>query len=131
MYASPRFWPLFLMALTLGVGAGRACAQSRGFDEAVGPNGVAAEQLTLTPAQRRAIYNSVTRQRPPISSGSITATIGALVPPSVTLRDLPDQAAVDDGQGGFLKYAMVEGDVVVVDPIAMRVVDVIHPGAGP
>jgi hypothetical protein len=31
----------------------------------------------------------------------------------------------------LLKYATVEGDLVVVDPIRMRVVEVIHPGAGP
>jgi hypothetical protein len=30
-----------------------------------------------------------------------------------------------------LKYAMVDGDIVVVDPIRMRIVDIIHDRAGP
>jgi hypothetical protein len=30
------------------------------------------------------------------------------------------------GRIWFLKYAMVEGDVVVIDPIKTRVVDIIH-----
>jgi len=48
------------------------------------------------------------------------------------LHDLPDaplgnpDQAVDDSNVRVLKYAMVADDVVVVDPIAMRVVDVIH-----
>jgi len=31
----------------------------------------------------------------------------------------------------FLKFAMVEGTVVVIDPIRMRVVGIIHDGAHP
>jgi hypothetical protein len=130
MTSNPRFPLLFVAALILGVGTGRAWAQSPGFDEAVGPTGIATQQLTLSPAQRSAIYNSVMRQRVPASSWGMAAAIGAPVPPSAELLDLPDQA-VDEENGGFLEYAMVDGDVVVVDPIAMRVVDVIHPGAGP
>jgi hypothetical protein len=131
MTTTPRFLPLFLAALVLCVAANRACAQSAGPDEAVGPNGIATQQLGLTPVQRKAIYNSVMRQRVPTSSRGINATIGAPVPPSAALLDLPDQTAIDGGEGGFLKYAMVADDVVVVDPIAMRVVDVIRPGTGP
>jgi hypothetical protein len=131
MSTNPRFPLLFLTAVILCVDAGRVCAQSAGPDEAVGPNGIATQQLALTPAQRSAIYNSIMRQRAPGSSRGITAAIGAPVPPSVALLDLPYQTGIGDGEDGFLKYAMVEGDVVVVDPIAMRVVDVIHPGAGP
>jgi hypothetical protein len=135
MSTNPRFPLLSLAALVLCIGAGSACAQSAGPDEAVGPNGIATQQLALTPVQRTAIYNSVMRQRVPSSSRGIIATIGAPVPPSATLLDLPDQNLPDQtaggGEGSFLKYAMVEDDVVVVDPIAMRVVDVIHPGAVP
>ena len=130
MSTNPRFSLLFLVALILAVGAGGACAQSPGLDEAVGPDGIATEQPTLTPMQRSAIYNAVMQQRVATSGRGINAAIGAPVPPSVALRDLPDQA-VDEEDGGLLKYAMVDGNVVVVDPIAMRVVDVIRPGAGP
>jgi hypothetical protein len=130
MSTNTRFPLLFLVALLLGLGAGRACAQSPGLDEAVGPNGIAAEQLTLTPVQRSAIYNAVMRQAVPRASRGITAAIGAPVPPSAELLDFPDQA-IGEENGGFLKYAMVGDDVVVIDPIAMRVVDIIHPGEVP
>jgi hypothetical protein len=127
----PRLPPIFFAAVILGIGANGACAQSPGLDEAVGPNGVVTQSLALTPAQRSAIYNSIMRQPLHASSRGVTAAIGAPVPPSAALSDLPDQTVAGDGQDNFLKYAMVEGDVVVVDPIAMRVVDVIHPGVGP
>lgn len=130
MSTNPRFPLLFLVALIFGVGTVRACAQSPRIDEAVGPNGIASQQLTLTPVQRSAIYNAVTRRAAPTFSGNITAAIGAAIPPSADLLDLPGQGAVGEN-GGFLKYAMVDGDVVVIDPIAMRVVDVIHSGVGP
>lgn len=91
----------------------------------------------LTPAQKSAIYNAVQAQR--VRSAArviIHPAIGAPVPPSLTLSDLPAEAmsvALPDQPGSddaaFLKYAMVGDDVVVVDPIAMRVVDVIHRGA--
>jgi hypothetical protein len=55
--------------------------------------------------------------------------IGAPVPPSVVLQDLPDEVSLGDPPEELLRYAMVENDVVVVDPIRMRVVDVIR-GSG-
>jgi len=112
-------------------GAGGASAQTVGPDEAVEANGAVTQALALTPAQRTAIYNEVMQQRVRSSSRRIAAAIGASVPPWVRLNDLPGQAAVDDGGAGVLKYAMVGDDVVVVDPISMRVVDVIHRGALP
>ena len=57
-------------------------------------------------------------------STQIEATVGASVSRSVPLAELPDQTGLVDAS--FLRYAMVADDVVVVDPIRMRVVDVIH-----
>jgi hypothetical protein len=54
-----------------------------------------------------------------------------LARPSAALYDLPDQAALGAEAGGTLKYAMVEGNIVAVDRISMRVVDVIGQEAGP
>ena len=112
-------------------GAGTASAQTTGPDEAVEANGAVTQPLALTPAQRTAIYNEVMQQRVRSSSRRIAVSIGAPVPPWVRLSDLPGQAAIDDGGTGVLKYAMVGDDVVVVDPVSMRVVDVIRRGALP
>ena len=125
---------LRLVSLAFFVLLGSVCAaaaQTAEADEAIGPNGVVAQKLALTPAQKNAIYNAVVRQKVPTAGRGIAATVGAPVPPSVPLLDLPSCAALDGTEAGFLKYAMVEGDVVLVDPIRMRVVDVIHNGATP
>jgi hypothetical protein len=129
MSTNPRLLLLFLAAVILGLSTTDGCAQSAGLDETVGPDGVA-PSLQLTPLQRSAVYNAVVQQRLRGSSRGIAAFIGAPVPPSAELRDLPDRAALG-AAGGFLKYAMVADEVVVVDPIRMRVVDVIRNGAGP
>jgi len=112
-------------------GVGGAGAQSALADEAVTPNSPMTPQPALTAAQRSAVYNAVMRQRVRSSNRGIVAIVGAPVPPSAVLSDLPGQAALGSGETDLLKYAMVADDVVLVDPIAMRVVDVIHRGASP
>lgn len=101
-------------------------AQSIGPVEAIASNGAVTQSLAFTPAQKRAIYNAVVQQRVRTARSDLAAAVGAPVPPSVALRDLPDEAAIDNSLAGLLKYAVVEGDVVVVDPVGMRVVDVIR-----
>jgi hypothetical protein len=106
--------------------AGSARAQSVAPDEAVGPDGTITQKLQFSPVERSAILNSAAAQRVHGASRGLMAAIGAPVPPTVPLRDLPDQAAVGSEGGPVLKYAMMEDEVVVVDPIRMRVVDVIR-----
>ena len=117
--------------LGLFFGIAPALAQSAGPDEAVQPNGTVRQTLPLTAGQRSAIYNIVIRERVKPHADQIIVTVGAPVPPTLDLVDLPDQATVNNPSAALLKYAMVHGDVVVVDPVAMRVVDVIRNGAKP
>jgi hypothetical protein len=122
---------LALSLVTSGFGATAALAQSAGPDEAVRPNGAVTQQLALTAGQKSAIYNAVIGQRLRPRTDQIPVSVGALVPPFVELIDLPDQANAGNASAAVLKYAMVENDVVVVDPVLMRVVDVIRGGAKP
>jgi hypothetical protein len=128
-----RLIPLFtLFALVCGMAA--ASAQSAMPVESVQPDGGVAPPLALTPAQRGAIYNDVRQQRVQTGTHGVAASVGTPVAPTATLRDVPDMPALTDGPDGdsdFLKYATVGGEVVVVDPIRMRVVEVIHSGVGP
>jgi hypothetical protein len=124
MNINSRFSMLFLGSLILSIGTGQACAQSSALDETAGPDGIA-QSLQLTPVQKSAIYNAVMQQRVHSSSERIATKIGAPVPPSAALYDLPDQAELGADADSTLKYAMVEGEIVVIDPISMRVVDVI------
>jgi hypothetical protein len=126
-----RLWLSGLVLLASLLGLRGAAAQAIGPDEAVTPSGSLAQRTVLSPQQRRAVYESVARQRVGSAGPTVTAVVGAPVPPSLVLRDLPVQPsdpgdAADDFGVRVLKYAMVADDVVVVDPIAMRVVDVIH-----
>jgi hypothetical protein len=115
----------------LSLGTAGAFAQSPGLDEAIGPHGAVMQKHALTPTQKSALYNAASRQkiRPP--ADRIAAAVGAPVPPSAELLDVPDQARSDNALAPVLKYAFVENQVVVVDPIAMRVVDVIRGSARP
>jgi hypothetical protein len=130
-----RLWIPPLAALALFLGTACAFAQTAGFEEAVSPHGVVARKLALTAAQRSAIYNAVRQQKVRASATAVPAAIGAAVPPTIMLSSLPDQAVAGqpwtDSWTDLLKYAMVEDDVVVVDPVAMRVIDVIHGSATP
>jgi hypothetical protein len=124
---------LTILAVLFSVTA--ACAQSAGPVEAVGPDGAVIQPVVqptaLTPVQRSALYNTARRRHIAANAGEVTAAVGATVPPSIELGDLPDVPTLVDDPDNVLKYATVEGDLVVVDPIRMRVVEVIHPGAGP
>jgi hypothetical protein len=124
-----RFSALALFGLIFGITP--ALAQSVGPDEAIQPDGTLRQNLALTAGQRSAIYNIVIRERAKPHADQIAVAVGAPVPPTIVLVDLPDQATADNPSAAFLKYAMVHGDVVVVDPVAMRVVDVIRNGTKP
>ncbi len=109
-----------------------AQAQNPGPDEAVNPDGSVRQELALTAEQRSAIYNAVVQQRLHISGTGIPVAVGASVPRSAELSDLPEQAAASgawsQSSAADLKYAMVDDDVVVVDPIKMQVIDIIRGG---
>jgi hypothetical protein len=128
MTANPRLPALTLAAILFGVTS--AWAQSTGPVEAIGPDGAVTQPMGLTLVQQSTLYNVVSRQRVRATRRDITAAVGAPVPPSLALGDLPDVPALCD-DADVLKYATVERDVVVVDPIRMRVIDVIHSSAGP
>ena len=100
-------------------------AQTVGADEAPGAS---AAQVALSPAQKRAIYAIVFRQRLRTSAANIPLTVGATVPRSTVLLTLPDEAPGNDLHR--LKYATVDDNVVLVDPISMRVVEIIR-SSGP
>jgi hypothetical protein len=118
-----------LAALLLLLAPAAAFAQTVGPDETVNAGGTPLRQIRLTDAQRAAIYNAVLQQRVR-SSATIPVAVGAPVSPAAELAYLPGETMSDDSLAMDLKYAMVEDDVVVVDPVRMSVVAVIH-GAKP
>jgi len=119
-----------LVALGLSM-PGPTRAQSAAGDEAVAPNGTVTQKHALTPGQKHAIYNAVARQKIKAPVDRIATAVGAPVPPATALSNLPDEIGGDPALATDFKYALVENQVVVIDPIAMRVVDVIRGGVRP
>jgi hypothetical protein len=121
-----------LVLLGTVVGSATSYGQSVGPDEAIRPNGMVAQTVALTAAQKNAIHNAVFQQGVRPYTVEIATVVGAPVPQSVALIDLPYGATAGDPRAADLKYAMVGNDsIVIVDPVQMRVVDVIHDSAKP
>jgi Protein of unknown function (DUF1236) len=89
----------------------------------------ASQKLELTPAERSAIYATVSKDKSKVAPQPFATTIGADVPPMIELYSLPDQTVAENPAAKLYKYTMVENEVVVVDPIKMRVVDRIGPAS--
>ena len=126
----PMAIPIVLcIAALVGYGTTRhAQAQTRDADPSSGLGGSSETQkLVLTPAQRRAIYAAVSKDRSKAASAQFPAKIGADVPPMIELYALPDQVLAENQAAGFYECTVVQNKVVLVDPTKMRVVEVIDP----
>jgi hypothetical protein len=124
------FFTLILTGTVLGSAASHA--QSAGSDEIIQPGGTVIQNIELTAAQKKSIYNAIFQQPAKTYTFELATSVGADVPPSVELTDLPGDVIGGEPWANGLKYAMA-GDniVVVVDPLRRRVVNVIHGGAQP
>jgi hypothetical protein len=107
-----------------GVGASTG-AGTKGGD--VGVSGAIEQKLILSPAQRQAIYEEVSKDKSKVASKDFSPVIGGDVPPMIELYALPDDAIASVPAAKIYKYTIVENIVVVVDPTKMRVIDVIGP----
>ena len=120
--------PISIVAALLAFAARmpQAAAQAVGPDEAHGAPAYLAPHVVLSPAQKRAIFTAVSRQRLRSSAADIPLSVGATVPRSAVLLTLPDAARSGDLSGQYLKYATVDDNVVLIDPASMRVIDIIR-----
>lgn len=122
------FRPAIPLALTVFLCAGALnCAQAQTSDSGSAANPTEAQNLTLTPSQRRAIYDAVGRDKSKMAKPQFSAQIGAAVPPMIELHSLPDQVLAENRAANFYEYTVVQDKVVLVDPTRMRVVDIISP----
>jgi hypothetical protein len=92
-----------------------------------GLGGAIQQKLILSPAQRTAIYDQVSKDKTKVAPKNFSPVIGGDVPPMIELYALPDDAVTGVPAAKLYKYTMVENKVVLVDPTKMRVVDVIGP----
>jgi hypothetical protein len=96
--------------------------------ESAASTGRVVHRLTLTPAQEKAIYQSVLTkpvQRVPKSGAPLQ--LGDTLPRSITSRELPEDAHNVLGSGHRYHYAKVqEGQLLIVEPQTSIVVRVIE-----
>jgi hypothetical protein len=84
--------------------------------------------LQLSPQQRSMIFQSVSREKDKVKlpPGQINASVGAELPASIELYTVPDPVAAEIPNAKLYKYTVVNGEVVLVDPTSMKVVEVIR-----
>jgi hypothetical protein len=119
------FAAILLVALVATAGA-QAPPKDAGTGLAPSDNASTARALELTPAQRLAIYQSVT-QTHKNNAGPVgfRATLGAHVLDSVELKPLSDTLAKLVPQARDFSIGMVEKEVILVDPGTRQVVAVV------
>ncbi len=116
-----------LAALALVAWSAAAGAQAPPHSGGFGPESAAdARALALTPAQRIAIYQSVTKtQKNSTAPIGFRAAVGARVPATVELKPLSATLAQLVPQAKDLRIGMVDKQVILVDPHAGKVVAVV------
>ncbi|GEM_PF-1327289 len=141
--------PIVVATMLLGAGAGllaglpnAAVAQSNGIGVTpkgasnpatnnagrdTGVSGAIQQKPLLSPAQRNMIYAEVSKDKSKSSPRDFAPVVGGDVPPMIELYTLPEDALAAVPEAKIYKYTIVENKVVVVDPIKMRIVDVIGP----
>jgi hypothetical protein len=107
-----------------------AVAQAPPKDAGTGPSpsdsAAVARTLELTPAQRLAIYQSVTQTgKNSAAPVGFRAAVGAHVPDAVELKPMSDTLAKLIPQGHDLSIGMVEKQVILVDPTTRVVIAVV------
>jgi uncharacterized protein DUF1236 len=113
------FVPVFA---SIWLAAGAAFGQTPALDAGTAPH------LDLSNAQKQTIYESVSKTgKNNAAPTGFRVTIGAAVPPSIELAQVPETIAQLMPQTKGLEAARVEGQVVLVDPKAKQIVAVIAP----
>lgn len=77
--------------------------------------------LMLSPEQRTTVYRTI-RQREVAPSAGVEVSVGARVPGTVQLYDVPQSVAVEVPAVRSYKYMVVNNRVVLVDPATSTIV---------
>lgn len=118
------------LALLSSIGAAQAqLAPERPASSQQGLHQPATEPMALTQQQRSSIFRMVITQRDKVKTpppAGMYVAIGAEVPASLELYTLPDQILSEVPATKQYKYTLWHDQVVLVDPINMKVVEIIR-----
>ena len=90
------------------------------------PAVVTRERIVLTPAQRTTIYRTITRERVHAAAPSFAVRLGARVPQTVELQEIPSAVVGEVPSVRSYRYMVVNNEVVLVDPATSEVVEIIR-----
>jgi hypothetical protein len=100
-----------------------AAAQTPTQDAAAGP------AIELNPVQREIIYQSISKtQKNQAAPTGFRVSVGGTVPPAIGLVPLPDIVTAIVPQVSMFEVAMIEKQVVIIDPHTRQVAAVIQAG---
>jgi len=102
----------------------------------LGAVGVASADLNLTPQQKQTIMQSVQAEQGQPAPAGFQPKVGASVPPSMSMHQLPSSVTTEVPAAKGLEYAKLSNnEILLIDPKDRRVADIIMPsgttGAAP
>jgi hypothetical protein len=83
------------------------------------------DTVILSAAQRRALWNDLGKQAANQNASGFEARTGTFVPLSVKIEPMTGKAAANNPQLRPYDYAMVDHDLVIVDPANKVIADVV------
>jgi hypothetical protein len=83
------------------------------------------DTVILSAVQRRALWNDLGKQAANQNASGFEAQTGTFVPGSVEIEPMPGKAAANNPQLRPYDYAMVDHDLVIVDPANKVIADVV------
>jgi hypothetical protein len=112
-------------AILILAGATAASAQTT-IIERDSPAVITRERVELTPAQRTTIYRTVTREHVRVAPPSFAVRLGARVPQTVELQEIPSAVVTEVPSVRRYRYMVVNNEVVLVDPATSEVIEIIR-----
>ena len=101
--------------------------ESAGLAAAAGVTGSArSDHLNLTNAQRHEIWRTVSKQATKENTPTgFKAMVGETAPRSIKLQALPYEVSSRIPAMKWYDFAMLENQVLIVDPTSMKIVDIV------
>jgi hypothetical protein len=116
---------LMLSGASIVSAQGTMSKDSKTTTDSAGPS--ASDQLKLTGPQQMKLRNEISRHATKQKAPSgFNLAVGASVPSRVTLRSLPEGATAEVPEAEPYHYALVDNQILLVDPSDKRIVGIIR-----
>jgi hypothetical protein len=100
-------------------------SQAPAVSAATGPRGT--DTVILSAAQRRAVWNDLSKQAANQNAAGFEAATGTFVPNTVKIEPIPSKVTADNPSLQPYDFAMIDHKLVIVDPTNKVIADVLSP----